>query len=101
MADIYCRCGEPWDNDELHEWVAENYDDGAWTTNGRHDQTKYEKFYDKARAEFRKKGCEMFGSSHSNSDPARGEVFTELFDIMDTDGAIAMMEDAEYIGLFD
>ena len=23
--DIYCRkCGEPWDNDELHEQAAEN-----------------------------------------------------------------------------
>jgi len=102
MSDIYCRCGEPWDLDCLHDWVAENFDESEWKPTGKYEQDRYEKLFDKARAEFRAKGCEMFGTSHSDCSPERGQVFAIADELMgdDVDGAISMMEDAEAIGLF-
>jgi hypothetical protein len=102
MSDIYCKCGEPWDLDCIHEHIAETYDENKWHTKGRHDQDKYEILFKWAMTDFRKKGCELFGTSHSNASPSAGATFSAVQDIMgdDVDGAISMMEDAEDMGLF-
>ena len=82
--DLLCpKCSEPWDNDTLHEMVEE----GAFPN------------YDAAAKDFRKNGCETFGSSH-NAALAKGRPFaaqaaSALYDILgdDMDGAAAMLED--------
>lgn len=102
MGDIYCKCGEPWDLDTIHEEIAADHDRSTWLTDGRYDEAKYAKLFAKYRAKFRKDGCEMFGTGHSNCNPSAGETFQAIDDIMgdDVDGAISMMEDAEQMGLF-
>jgi hypothetical protein len=86
--DIYCpKCGEPWDNDELH-YVAEEND------------TTYKATLD----EFQKIGCGVFDGQPC-ADPAdrrRALVMSVGFEIMgdDVDGIAVMMEDAEAFGMF-
>lgn len=84
--DMICPiCREPWDNDELHEAVAEG---------------KYPN-YDAAYKAFRTKGCgEVYENTACKPDAgtaARLEVADLLGD--DSDGYMAMMEDADAMGV--
>lgn len=85
--DLMCpRCGEPWDNDEFHEVAAET---GST--------------YAKVAAEFRLKGCEALGTSHSTPSTEKDRTYgltrqdaaTALYDLLgdDMDGAAAMLDD--------
>lgn len=74
--DILCpKCGEPWDRDELH----------------------IESVSVKA---FMREGCGVFGVKCEPSD--RGTLAQAVYDVLgdDLDGAAAMFEDAEALGLF-
>lgn len=93
--DIPCPvCGEPWDNDSLHEEVATREADGDVTAS-----------YAKVAAEFRSKGCKALGaafgpqSSCVPNNDMRTQVAGMLHDMLgdDTDGIAAMFEDAEYL----
>lgn len=81
--DLYCPrrgCGEPMDNDYLHDVVA----DGLYPD------------YTAALRAFQSKGCEAVEMPHSiGNDPLRSEVMGAMFDLLgdDADGAAAMMED--------
>jgi hypothetical protein len=89
--DIFCpKCGEPWDNDELHEVVAERHE------NGDHDAS-----YNSVAREFRGKGCEVFGCSHGHVSAMAAELAAVAYDMMgdDMDGAASMLDDAQYFGL--
>ena len=88
--DIYCpKCGEPWDNDELHEVVSERH------ANGDTNAT-----YNAVAREFRGKGCEVFGCSHGEYSEA-AQFAAVAYDLLgdDMDGAASMMDDAYYFGL--
>ena len=87
--DIYCpKCGEPWDNDTLHD-VAEETDST----------------YAKVSAEFRKIGCEAIGSKHGEMliDNGTSEALSALYDICgdDMDGAASLMDDFRFAGMLD
>jgi hypothetical protein len=75
--DIRCStCGEPWDIDSLHDIAAEN-----GTT------------FDDARKDFRRRGCEALGTSHSDTVAHPGiAVLAELAGD-DLDGFAADLED--------
>jgi hypothetical protein len=77
--DILCRrCGEPWDNDELHYLAEENC-----TT------------YQEEAARFRREGCGAFGTRCEVDDQAenRGMLTDLLGD--DMDGLAATFEDLD------
>lgn len=85
--DIYCpKCGEPWDNDELHHEAEDNDSD-----------------YETVAKNFRRRGCEVFGFQHGDADyevngmPA-STAASALYELLgdDMDGAAAMMEDLGY-----
>lgn len=83
MADLPCpRCGEPWDNEVLHE-VAEE----LGTT------------YDKAAKKFRQEGCLSFkDTSYESPDCQLDDRSVDRFAISellgsDMDGYAAMSED--------
>jgi hypothetical protein len=89
--DVYCRnCGEPWENETLHEVAQE-----MGTT------------YSQVAKAFSTKGCKAFDgsdyeTSHCTADSranARGAIADLLGD--DMDGMSAMLEDLEYMGLLD
>ncbi len=86
--DLICpRCAEPWDFDEFHYRADEI------------DST-----YDKVTAVFRTKGCfALTDKMCERTGGLRAEASSVLMDLMgdDMDGAAAMMEDAEYTGMFD
>lgn len=86
--DIYCpRCGEPWDNDSLHEEVAERESFGEPAS------------YAQVAAEFRRHGClalRAFGAVRCK------QTGSELADIArityealgdDMDGAASILDD--------
>lgn len=87
--DILCPvCGEPWDNDSLHEVVSE----GTFAD------------YKTAAREFRTRGCGVvFGNSACKKDAVATErhglkstdAAAALYDLLgdDMDGAAAMLED--------
>jgi hypothetical protein len=87
--DLYCgHCGEPTDNDTLHDEV----DDGQYAN------------YAEAAAAFRSKGCEAVSWLVHNPETMnskRAAVADAMFDLLgdDLDGASAMMEDFEYLGM--
>lgn len=91
--DLYCptpNCGEPWDNDSLHELVS----DGDYAT------------YAEAASAFRLLGCAAFGSRHNTAAPeeeprdaafglTRSEAAGALYDLLgdDMDGAASELAD--------
>lgn len=81
--DIYCpRCGEPWDNDTLHDEADER------NTTYREMQTR-----------FAAKGCAAFDEAHNeNGDQFRAAASGVLMEMMgdDFDGVAAMMQDAGF-----
>jgi hypothetical protein len=93
--DILCpNCGEPWDVYELGEQARET---AEW------EGASYEEVYTALRKEFRRKGCEAFEGGRC-SEPLEREqsaLIGEVYDLLgdDIDGAAAMLEDAEALGL--
>lgn len=88
MFDIPCPvCGEPWDNDELHERAEEI----------ALDHENYGDVYDRVRGYFRINGCEFFGAEHNaHGNRQVAEATRTLMNIMpdDFDGVVAMLQDA-------
>jgi len=87
--DIYCPirgCGEPLDNDYIHEYAKE-----IGST------------YEKVSADFRNRGCVAVGLIHSEGNDevdsryglSASDAASALYDILgdDMDGMAAMMED--------
>jgi hypothetical protein len=86
-VDIYCpKCGEPWDNDTIHD-VA----DARNTT------------YAVVSRDFRRRGCEAIGTSHNEATirSTRADYAAIAYHILgdDMDGASSMVDDADYFGL--
>lgn len=93
--DVYCpKCSEPWDLDTLHEEVEER--NGALADSLRRP---YDVEIAEVRADFRRRGCEAFGSRHS--DHVASPIVSEVLDLLgdDLDGAAALLEDAELLGI--
>lgn len=107
--DLLCKmCREPWDNDSLHEEVAERIRDGINTRDGQPTYTQVAR-------EFATFGCGALGaftgkydvddqghmSINRCPDGKVDPVIDAVYDLMgdDTDGAMSMFEDAEAWGL--
>lgn len=96
--DLICPvCGEPWDNDSLHEEVTE-----------RRNAGKFDITYSNVAVDFRQRGCAALETAFGPQDCKRGdsfraEVSSAMFDLLgdDMDGAAAMMEDFEMFGMLD
>lgn len=89
--DIYCsKCGEPWDVDSLHDGAAER---------GETFDAFRRRFYHDGCEAFSWAACEPSGPSSSN----RADVAALAYELLgdDVDGAAAMLEDAEFLGLLD
>lgn len=93
--DVRCpRCGEPWDNDSIHDEVEARQERGQQAD------------YASVAAEFRRSGCvafrEAFGAARCERRPGM-EPISVVYDLLgdDMDGAAAMLEDAEAMGLLD
>ena len=90
--DIYCPvCGEPWDNDTLHDYAEE-----------------FDSTYEKVWHSFRDNGCGVAFAewkiiSCVKRNNMRTTYMSALSEIMgdDVDGIMSMMEDAEYLGMMD
>lgn len=89
MFDIPCpRCGEPWDNDSLHE-IAEREGEV-------YENVPYDAIFSRVQADFRRRGCEIFDVSHNTHGNRQvAEATSMLMDIMpdDFDGVVAMLQD--------
>lgn len=91
--DIPCPiCGEPWDNDTIHEEVEYR------KSNGDAKAT-----YSKVAQEFRSKGCVTFnGASQCKpSNSFRQQAIRMTYDLLgdDMDGAASLLDDYDYAGL--
>lgn len=96
--DLYCpRCGEPWDNDSLHEEVEERKRAGEEDAN-----------YRDVSREFRTKGCGLaLRAFTGNTQPCqqvnsnRTAIAAAMADLMgdDMDGFASSMDDADHMGL--
>jgi hypothetical protein len=98
-VDLLCpKCGEPWDNDELHYVEVEELNDCLSSHNL---PTVEEASYKDASKLFRMFGCEVFGCSHSTPDSDAAMLASMTYDLMgdDMDGAASMFDDAEYLGI--
>jgi hypothetical protein len=115
--DIRCTtCGEPWDTDSIHDEIASRNPEKPWyqeerpvysegfignspftNAEGRWYNTEvYEKEYWKpARKEFTLRGCEFFGSKHSEYPIGNVAAIAALSDLLgdDIDGLASMLED--------
>jgi len=104
--DIYCpKCGEPWDMDTIHEEVAERFDPTLWRLNGVYNQAAYDPLYQEVRKDFRRRGCVALGGSNCGpvADRRRAEAAAVVMDLLgdDLDGAAALLEDFEFLGMMD
>ena len=113
--DIYCRkCGEPWDNDEIHE-VAEEYAAkprhpgvtvGDVLAVAKPSGRSTGRTYDAVAADFRRRGCVALGGTcgegleerDSFYGLTRAEAVSALYDVLgdDMDAAASMMEDLSF-----
>lgn len=72
---------------------------GLW-----YDDLIYEQHYEPVLKEFQVNGCAAFGMPHNTVENRKiGEVANLAYEMMgdDMDGAQSMLEDAEYMGLFE
>ena len=105
--DLYCsKCGEPWDNDCLHDEVSERND----FSTAKDDGTPWT--YRDVLREFQQSGCialsAAFGAgvgddcAANRGNSARAAAADALNDLLgdDSDGIASMMQDAEDMGLF-
>lgn len=91
--DLYCpKCAEPWEVETLHE-MADYTDSPTPIT------------FHEANARFQREGCEAFGCPHNTETMGsfRAQAAGVLSDLLgdDVDGIASMLEDAEFIGMFD
>lgn len=94
--DVRCRnCGEPWDNDSLHDEAA-----------ARRSEGKPRATYTEVAADFRRLGCNALDTEYgvqvcSPRNAAHGATLDVIYEFMgdDMDGAASMIEDAEMMGL--
>lgn len=96
--DIYCgRCGEPWDNDSLHERVDELLADGE-LIDGRPPT------YGRVSEDFIRRGCVALGGPPCQRTGSRraaiSQALMEEFG-HDLDGVMAELDDFDYLGLLD
>jgi hypothetical protein len=89
--DIYCPvCGEPWENDTLHDYAQET-------------NSTYKNVY----RSFINDGCGVafttWGVTCEPNPSMRTHLMGVLAEIMgdDVDGIMSSMEDAEYLGILD
>jgi len=100
-VDIRCPiCGEPWDMDCIHDAVQAKYGRVGYV-DGRYVQSEYDPYYSRVRDDFRRRGCVAIGGDPCERSE-RGTTAAVILDFMgdDIDGAAAMLEDAEALGLF-
>lgn len=86
--DLYCpNCGEPWDNDCIHEEVSERADGSTYRTVLR----EFQAVGCKALTVYGEQECVASGSE-------RAAVASAMYDLLgdDADGAMAMMQDFGY-----
>ena len=123
--DIYCRiCSEPWDMDTLHDEISERIAEGKLEPlpdrgeNFHGEQYEeyrkvYKAYYAVVQDEFYRKGCNALLSFMGRASAdwcvrpdtpgmQRGDAMSVLADLMgdDLDGIASMMDDAEYMGMF-
>lgn len=86
--DMLCPvCAEPYDNDFFHEMG----DELGMT-------------YQALTRLFMQKGCEALGEKHNGETTSNNSaIISAMYDLLgdDTDGAMAMLEDAELLGYMD
>lgn len=116
-------CGEPWDLDSLHDEATargapsfRDLPEAAQRSAGRPDSqahpayVRYRKAYDAVfqavRADFQANGCRALGGRCTPAEPGtraynRAGIAAEVQALLgdDVDGAEAMMDDAEALGL--
>lgn len=86
--DLYCKCGEPWDMDSLHDICEDLLHAG--------DTRDYESIWQEAKQNFRKQGCRLFGCDCTNApNNDRYNIQEALFEVLgdDIDGVASTMED--------
>ena len=84
--DVKCpKCGEPWDNDSLHEAVKRRNNEAV----DPNDKATYSE----VAADFRSRGCAALDATCSDNiaDPRIAVAYDILGD--DMDGAASIMED--------
>lgn len=107
--DLYCpRCGEPWENDCFHDEAAararEADPDGIGTFDSSGEP------YHVVVRDFQQRGCVALAASYgtrqcqpsSTGAADRAGIASAMYDLLgdDMDGAAAMLDDAEHLGLF-
>jgi hypothetical protein len=105
--DIYCpKCGEPFEIDTLHEFVAEQYPSEPWKDeNGKYNQAEYERIFDITYDAFKLVGCNAINFPHNKEtlNPQKNGIYGILMEFAgdDIDFAASMMDEAESWGLLD
>lgn len=106
--DIRCpKCGEPWELDCLHDEVERRRPDLSYARRGYPGYASAEDYatgYPRAlrdvREDFYRRGCVAIGGDPCEATD-RGRTAAAVYDLLgdDLDGAAAMLEDAEALGL--
>lgn len=86
--DVYCpKCGEPVELDYFHDVAADT-----------------RSTYSAVRDDFARRGCAAIdGRCNDRPDKSRASAAAAMFDVMgdDADGIAAMLEDFDYLGMFE
>jgi hypothetical protein len=96
--DIYCgRCGEPWDNESIHDRVEELKEDGITVKS-------VAPTYDSVKRDFIKRGCVALGGSPCEPTGSKlaavSQMLMEEFGD-DLDGVMSDLDDFRAMGLLD